>query len=260
MKIYTKFAPLMQIGADTKMLNFGLWDAAFSLPDAQKKMTERIADFGDLANAKKILDVGSGFCIPAAIWKQRFPHLEIYCVDLNFDQLNHESKTAILEPLNSSSDHMPFSDKTFDRVVALESAQHFTHLEKFFAEARRVISDDGRLVVAVPITADSKLLALKLGMLNITWISKKYSKGHVLQCARKAGFDVKRQEAIGDLVYQPFANYYVRNRETLKPKLESMYSQSIEGLIYRSMKKMGRLSERKVIDYLLIDMVKTSHA
>jgi cyclopropane fatty-acyl-phospholipid synthase-like methyltransferase len=259
-KIYTKFAPLMQVGADTRMLNFGLWDGISSLPDAQKEMTQHISEFGDFANASKILDVGSGFCVPAKIWKEKFPHLEIYCLDLNFDQLNHESKTGILEPLNSSSDYVPFSDGVFDRVIALESAQHFTHLEEFFVESKRVLSDNGTLVIAIPITEDSGLLPLKLGILNITWISKKYSKNRILQCARKTGFVVQRQESVGDLVYQPFANYYMENRGVLKQKLESTYSHNLERIVYDSMKKMGRLSEKKVIDYLLITLKKDGRA
>ena len=255
-KIYTKFSPLMQIGADTKMLNFGLWNDSSSLPQAQKEMAEYISRFGDLSNASKILDVGSGFCVPATIWKQKFPHLEIYCLDLNFSQLNHESKTGIVEPVNSSSDHIPFSDGAFDRVVALESAQHFTHLEKFFIESKRILSDDGTLVIAIPVTEDSGLLPLKLGILNITWISKRYSKNQVLLCAKKTGFVIEKQESIGDLVYQPFANYYMENRSQLKQKLESLYSGNIERLIYDSMKKMGHLSENKVIDYLLLTLKK----
>jgi cyclopropane fatty-acyl-phospholipid synthase-like methyltransferase len=246
----------MQIGADTKMLNFGLWTKSSSLPDAQKEMTEYIACLGDFANAKTILDVGSGFCIPASIWKQRFPHLEICCLDLNFNQLNHQSKTGVVEPINSSSDHIPFSDGVFDRVIALESAQHFTYLKKFFAESKRVLSDDGTLVVAIPVTKDSGLLALRLGILNITWVSKKYSKNHILQHAKRAGFVIERQESVGSLVYEPFADYYVQNRPVIKQKLHSLYPVSLERLIYNSMKKMRRLSEKKVIDYLLLTLKK----
>lgn len=257
-KMYTKLAPLMQVGADTKMLNFGLWDGTFSLLDAQKKMTEHISDFADFANAKRILDVGSGFCVPARIWKQKFPYLEIFCLDLNFDHLNHESKTGVLEPLNSSSNYLPFSGGIFDRVIALESAQHFTRLEEFFVESKRVLSDDGKLVVAIPIAEDSGLLALKLGILNITWISKKYSKGRVLECVKKAGFVIEKQESVGDLVYRPFADYYVKNRDILKQKLHSLYPASLERLIYGSMKKMRYLSEKKVIDYLLLTLKKST--
>lgn len=256
MRIYTKFSPLMQIGADTRMLNFGLWRKASSLPDAQREMSEYISDFGNFSNASKILDVGSGFCIPATIWKQRFPHLEIYCLDLNFSQLNHDSNADIITPINSSSDHIPFFDGIFDRVVSLESAQHFTPLEKFFNEAKRVLADDGTLVIAIPITKDLGFIPLKLGILNFTWLSKKYSKEHVLQCAKKSGFVIEKQESVGDLVYQPFTNYYIENRNVLKQKLSSLYSENLEKLIYESMKKMKRLSDSKVIDYLLLTLKK----
>ncbi len=255
-RIYTKFSPLMQIGADTKMLNFGLWKEASSLPDAQREMSEYISDFGSFSNASKILDVGSGFCIPATIWKQRFPHLEIHCLDLNFSQLNHDGNANIISPINSSSDHIPFSNGIFDRVISLESAQHFTPLEKFFSEAKRVLADDGTLVIAIPITKDLGFIPLKLGILNFTWLSKKYSKKHVLQCAKKSGFVVETQESVGDLVYQPFTNYYIENRSVLKQKLSDIYSENLEKLIFESMKKMKRLSDNKVIDYLLLTLKK----
>ena len=255
-KIYTKFSPLMQIGADTKMLNFGLWNDSITLHEAKRQMSEYIARFGNFESSSKILDVGSCFCIPASIWKEVFPHLEIYCLDLNFSQLNHDGVAKIVMPINSSSSHTPFSNGVFDRVVALESAQHFTPLEKFFVESKRVLADDGTLVIAIPITENMGLVPLRLGILNITWISKKYSKNYVLQCAKRAGFVIEKQESVGNLVYQPFADYYIENRDVLKQKLENIYSQNLERWIYSSMKKMKQLSENKVIDYLLLALKK----
>lgn len=253
--IYTKFSPMMQIGADTKMLNFGLWKESKILPDAQKEMSEYVAEFGDFGSAKKILDVGSGFCIPATIWKEKFPHLEICCLDLNFAELNN-GNNHIITQINSSSNNIPFANKSFDRVIALESAQHFTPLEKFFAEAKRTLTDDGRLILAIPVTGDSA--TLKLGILNITWLSKKYTKNHVLNVIKNSGFSLKKEESIGSMVYEPFAEYYIQNRQELKEKLISTYSSSVENLTFKSMKKMKELSERKTIDYLLLSLDKAA--
>jgi len=251
--IYTKFSPMMQIGANTKMLNFGLWKNSTILPDAQKEMSEYAADFGEFSLASKVLDVGSGFCIPATIWKERFPHLEVFCLDVNFSELNNGSNHVISQ-INSSSNNIPFAEKSFDRIIALESAQHFVPLEKFFGEARRVLSDDGKLILAIPVTRDSS--AVRLGILNITWLSKKYTKNHVLDVIRQAGFSLKNQESIGNLVYEPFANYYMQNRDSLKEKLVSTYSGNVENLTFKSMKKMKALSEKKIIDYLLLSLQK----
>ncbi|MBI5697289.1 MAG: methyltransferase domain-containing protein, partial [Thaumarchaeota archaeon] len=246
--IYTKFSPLMQIGADTKMLNFGLWRNSVILPDAQKEMSEYVADFGGFDLASRILDVGSGFCVPATIWKEKFPHLDIYCMDLNFSELNNGNNHVITQ-INSSSNNIPFGDKSFDRIIALESAQHFVPLEKFFEESKRTLADDGKLILAIPVTENSPAVTLKLGILNITWLSKKYTKNHVLDVIKNAGFSLKNEESIGDLVYEPFADYYIQNREKLRQKLVATYSASLEGMIFKSMKKMKSLSKQKVIDY-----------
>jgi len=246
---------MMQIGADTKMLNFGLWKNSATLSDAQKEMSEYAAEFGEFDSAKKILDVGSGFCIPAAIWKEKFPNLDVFCMDLNFSELKNGSN-HIISQINSSSSEIPFSDESFDRIIALESAQHFVPLEKFFAEARRVLTDDGKLVLAIPVAHDPSMF--KLGILSITWLSKKYTKNHIQGIIKQEGFSLKKEESIGSLVYEPFADYYIQNRQTLKQRLVSTYSASVENMVFKSMKKMKETSQKKIIDYLLLSLEKTS--
>ncbi|MFM7796077.1 MAG: methyltransferase type 11, partial [Candidatus Nitrosotenuis sp.] len=72
----------------------------------------------------------------------------------------------------------------------------------------------------------------------------------------QAGFEIKKQESIGHLVYEPFANYYIQNRQELKEKLIQIYSTNVENLVFKSMKKMGQLSKNKIIDYILLSMEK----
>ncbi|NDB90288.1 MAG: methyltransferase domain-containing protein, partial [Thaumarchaeota archaeon] len=249
--IYSKFSPMMQIGADTKMLNFGLWKNSTTLPDAQKEMSKYAAEFGEFDSAKKILDVGSGFCIPATIWKKKRPDLDIFCMDLNYSELKNGSNHVISQ-INSSSTMIPFSDKSFDRIIALESAQHFAPLERFFQEAKRILTDNGKLVLAIPVTNNHA--KLKLGILNITWLSKKYTESHIKDTIKNAGFSLKKEESIGKIVYEPFADFYIHNRKALREKLVSTYSDRIENLVFKSMKKMKELSEKKIIDYLLLSL------
>jgi len=246
---------MMKIGADTKMLNFGLWKNSPTLYDAQKEMSQYITEFGEFNSAKKILDVGSGFCIPATIWKEKNPKLDIFCMDLNFSELKN-GNNHIISQINSSSSEIPFFDKSFDRVIALESAQHFVPLERFFVEARRVLSDDGKLVLAIPVIKEGSLL--KLGILNITWLSKKYTESYIKDTIKNTGFILRKEESIGSMVYEPFADYYIQNRKSLKEKLITTYSKRIEDLVFRSMKKMKEISEKKIIDYLLFSLDKSS--
>jgi len=245
---------MMQVGADTKMLNFGLWKNSITLPDAQREMSEYAAEFGDFATANKVLDVGSGFCIPATIWKEKFSGLDIFCMDLNYSELKNGSNHIIAQ-INSSSSQIPFSDRSFDRIIALESAQHFVPLEKFFGEAKRILTDDGKLILAIPTTIDSSVF--KLGILSITWLSKKYTREYILDIIKQAGFSLKKEESVGDLVYGPFAEFYIQNRQALKQRLATTYSTSIENLVFRSMKKMKELSEKKMLDYLFLSLEKS---
>jgi hypothetical protein len=58
-------------------------------------------------------------------------------------------------------------------------------------------------------------------------------------------------------VYEPFAEFYMHNRQALRQKLVATYSKNVEGLVFKSMKKMKELSERKIIDYLFLSLEKS---
>ncbi len=252
-KVYDKLAPLMQLGAESNILNFGLWDKNTKDPaEAQKKMCEYIYDFGKFESSKKLLDIGSGYGIPALLWKNRLPELEITCLNLNFNQLNQETTKRNLSFVNSTSTAIPINSCSFDTLVALESAQHFKPLGKFFIESKRVIKNHGNLIMAIPVTENQKLVSLKLGILNLTWTSQHYSKQFIESEAKKVGFEIKIIEEIGSNVFEPLADYYIENRTNLKERISSTYSNRIENLIYNSMEKMKKLSQQKIIDYLLL--------
>ena len=57
-------------------------------------------------------------------------------------------------------------NNSVDRVLALESAQHFKPLVDFILESKRVLIKSGLLVMAVPITVGDSSLG-KLGLLKI---------------------------------------------------------------------------------------------
>ena len=252
-EVYNKLSPLMQLGADSKMLNFGLWDKNAKDPmQAQKRMCECISDFGEFQSSKRLLDIGSGYCAPALLWKNSLPAVEITCLNLNFDQLNQGLAKRQLGLVNCTSTSIPVNNYSFDRIVALESAHHFKPLGKFFGELRRIVTDDGTAVLAIPVTENQKLLPLKLGILNFTWTSRHYSKRFVESQAQNAGFKIQRMEEIGSDVYEPLANYYIENRTELKKRFADTYSDRIEGLIFRSMEKMKKLSQKKIIEYLML--------
>ena len=250
--LYSTLSPLMQIATGGNMLNFGYWDNENSDPlTAQQNMCVKFAAMAELETAKTVLDVGSGLSSPAMFWKDTFPNLSISCVNINYSQLSDSGARQNIGLFNSSSTKLPFSKNSVDRVLALESAQHFKPLSEFISESKRVLVDSGLLVLAVPVTvnpASSK----KLGILRFTWSSEHYSLDHVRHLIRSNRFAVSQEQLIGPSVYGPLADYYLEHRDELRNSILEKYPSYVEKILFRSIQKMKKASEEKIIDYVLL--------
>jgi cyclopropane fatty-acyl-phospholipid synthase-like methyltransferase len=283
------------------MLNFGYWNEKTANPiQAQTELCMLVGKFAQLHSAKNVLDVGSGFSAPAMFWKSVYNSLNIMCLNLNFVQLkntiglvkrgndnnitnskktrqslsfiNHNSVTDI-SLLNGTAKILPFTAKCMDRVIALESAQHFKPLIRFIEESRRILRHDvGLLVVAIPVMTMAKSSSfltkihefVKLGILSLTWASEHYELEFVKSLISRSGFDIINIEHIGSHVYEPLADYYAQNRKTIKSiilkertssissYLQSILYNVIERVVFNSAVKMKEASQKGFIDYVLI--------
>ncbi len=285
------------------MLNFGYWDQSTTSPlAAQIELCRVVGEFADLQSATKIIDLGSGFCAPAALWKYMYDDkiLDIVCVDINLKQLTAamekitmysttplsrsdlfynyvvntnievckrtKSKNIVLPLVNATATTLPFADNCVDRIIALESAQHFKPLSKFLRESKRVLTSEGLLVVAIPVLGPSfhnqsliQQLA-KLRILYFTWASEHYSLEKIKSEIITEGFQIRDIKHIGHHVYEPCADYYVQNRWVLRQRLKTnafSYTRSlriglVEKIVYISALKMKDSSQKEIIDYVLI--------
>ena len=210
--LYSTLSPVMQIATGGNMLNFGFWDDDNTDPlAAQKNLCSYFANMAELSSAKQILDVGSGLSGPALYWKDSFENLSVNCVNINYSQL-YSGRQSQIESINSSSTGLSFADNSVDRVLALESAQHFKPLSEFLSESKRVLNDSGLLVLAIPVTLNSSSIT-KLGILKFTWSSEHYALEQVHNLVNLSGFTISEEKLIGSSVYDPLADYYVLHRE-----------------------------------------------
>ncbi len=271
--LYDALSSLMQISTGSNMLNFGYWNETTPDPhQAQITLCKTIAEMSELKSSNDILDVGSGFSEPAIIWKSEFPHIKISCLNVNPQQLNFASKVlkgngSTFNQHNSGSDHinlvnstatkLPFADKSMDRIIALESAQHFKPFSEFISESKRVLREKGILVLAIPTLAKSakSLEVFKLGILSFTWSSEHYDLENIKKTITDEGFNVISTDFIGSKVYEPLTDYYIRKREILRSKILQQYSPYVEKILFRSLLKMKEVSENKIIDYILLKCV-----
>ena len=250
--LYNALSPVMQLATGGNMLNFGYWDANNSNPvSAQENLCDIFANMAELGSCKNIVDVGSGLSAPAIFWRNNFENLSIFCVNINYDQLCHSGPQQKITFLNSSSTKLPFTDNSVDRVLALESSQHFKPFSDFILESKRILSNSGLLILAIPITLTSSSIS-KLGILKFTWSSEHYSLDEVRKIIISKGFVISEEKLIGLSVYVPLADYYVKNRDELKKSILKQYSPFVEKILFRSIQKMKKASQEGIIDYVLL--------
>ncbi len=256
--LYNSLSPVMQLATGGSMLNFGYWDGVHDPVAAQHNLCALVGDMAELDASKMLLDVGSGLGAPAMQWNDAYS-ADICCVNINYRQSRIASESANgrggVSFVNGTCTALPFPDRSADRVVALESAQHFRPLEKFVSESRRVLKDSGILVIALPVMkqSDGHLAAVaKLGILSFTWSSEHYGLGHVRSAVERGGFAIDDIRHVGHQVYEPLADYYIENRQALRERILEEYSSFVERVLYRSLVKMRDASQKGIIDYAII--------
>ncbi len=252
--LYNSLSQLMQLATESNMLNFGYWKEETKDPkEAQNELCKMVGKISELSSAKQILDAGSGFSAPAIKWKSEYGSIRIICVNTNFRQLSSTEIVNEITNINATSLNLPFSNQSVDRVIALESAQHFKPLDNFIFESKRVLKPKGILVLAIPVILDKKLISsFKLGILSISWLSEHYALDDIKKILGNIGFEIKDIQNIGSNVYSPLANYYIQNRDMIKNKILKKYPAYLEKILFKSLVKMKKLSQKKIIDYTII--------
>jgi len=260
--IYNTLSPAMQLATGGNMLNFGLWDKKDASPiKAQNRLCDLVGEVAELDSAKTLLDIGSGLSSPATMWNILYPDIDISCLNINYDQLQLAQKTAnekttnrIIHKINSTSTVLPFLTNSVERVIALESAQHFKPFNDFITESYRVLKKDGILIVAIPVVKKKSNIR-NLGILSLTWSSEHYSEHFVINEITKKFKLIKKIE-IGSNVFEPLASYYFKNRKRLQNKILTHYTSFVENMLFKSLLKMKKASDEGVIGYLIIKCMK----
>jgi ubiquinone/menaquinone biosynthesis C-methylase UbiE len=242
----------MQVATGGSMLNFGYWTEKIKEPIlAQKNLCDFFGKLAELEDAQTVVDVGSGLSSPAIFWRNLYEKLNLNCVNINYKQLCFSGPERNIEFINSTSTKLPFADNSVDRVLALESSQHFKPLDGFISESKRILKKSGILALALPVTLSHTSIR-KLGILKFTWSSEHYDVDFVKKLVVSKGFKITEQQLIGDQVYAPLSDYYTKNREFLKKSIQQKYPDFVEKILFKSMLKMKKAAEEKMIDYLIL--------
>ena len=101
---------------------------------------------------KQVLEVGCGRGGGASYIARRFRPRQMVGVDRNstavrFDQ-KHYATQKNLRFMVADAHELPFEDNSFDAVVNIESAQHYTDVDRFLSEVHRVLKPGGYLLIS----------------------------------------------------------------------------------------------------------------
>ena len=260
--LYNTLSPVMQLAVGGDMLNFGYWENGSTTPiAAQQALCSKVGKLGELDSGENMIDVGSGVAGPARFWSNEYPELDIICVNTNFTQLQNAISAKNIERINqhnSTSANFPFASDSIDRVIALESAQHFKDFDSFISESKRVLKNNGILVIAIPVARKFENSLMKLGILSFTWSSEHYSTDFIKTKLKDHNLEIMEIDSIGEKVYSPLTKFYTQNRKEIKQNLNSVFPSYLEKILYKSLLKMKEVSESKTIDYVLIKCRKVS--
>lgn len=97
---------------------------------------------------RRILEVGIGEGIVTRRIQERFASASVVGLDLPDDELAAQWKGLGLDTMFGDATALPFPDRTFDLVLAIEVFEHFSDPAAALAEIERVCS--GALIASVP--------------------------------------------------------------------------------------------------------------
>jgi cyclopropane fatty-acyl-phospholipid synthase-like methyltransferase len=267
--IYSYMAPIIQAANGGHMLNRGYWDDNTESPlEAQYRLCEVIGTFADFGSAQTLLDVGSGLSIPAFHWQAMYNFLAVICVDLNLNQLkvvngssglhrtpSFATKNNRIFRVNATAKMLPLAPSSVDRIIALESHQHFRPFVDYIQECKRILKYNGLLTIATPVkTIQINRLTdlMKFGILSLTWSSQNFMLPTIKSSIRNCKFQIQEIRSIGSHVYAPLAGYYIRNRKMIRRDILSKYPPWIESLIFKSLLKSRDAYQKGLVDYVVI--------
>jgi ubiquinone/menaquinone biosynthesis C-methylase UbiE len=155
-------------------VHWGCWqdpDSADGSPEdyarAAEELCHRVCSAADIRAGQRLLDVGCGFGGTIAWLNERFDHLDMTGVNIDSRQLERARRTVRARAGNritfieADACQLPFSDASFDVILAVECVFHFPSRERFLAEACRVLRPGGRLALSDFVPTEEALPVLR---------------------------------------------------------------------------------------------------
>jgi MPBQ/MSBQ methyltransferase len=144
-------------------INFGYWPINMAKNEKisvkqrikySEEMYRVLGDLADIAQDHSILEVGCGAGQGSSLLSTHYQPKWVIGLDLSPEQVTRAKGKHVFE-INADklrftlgeAGSMPFPDATFDRLISVEAAQHFSCFSDFSKEAFRVLKPNGVVVM-----------------------------------------------------------------------------------------------------------------
>jgi cyclopropane fatty-acyl-phospholipid synthase-like methyltransferase len=151
--------PIFQGG----FINFGYWPTSLTLANkniskeeritCSKQLYELIGNFAEILPEHSLLEIGCGLGYGSTFLSTHYDPRLIVGLDISPEQIARAKKYQVsgieagkLRFSLGEAESMPFTDNSFDSIVSIEAAQHFSSIEAFSKEASRILKPGGKLV------------------------------------------------------------------------------------------------------------------
>lgn len=123
----------------------------YDFSDVTVEHLHRYAIANDFIEGKVVLDIASGEGYGSNILAQKA--LEVIGVDIDIDSVKDANEKYIknnLKYIVGSADNIPIESNSIDVVVSFETIEHHDKHEEMFMEIKRVLKQDGILIMSSP--------------------------------------------------------------------------------------------------------------
>lgn len=244
-------------------LNLGLWEGDGSDPEeapaAVERLVEEIAE--KLPRGGHILDVGNGLAMQDPVIARVAATQRLVAVNITRSQLTsgRERLTqAGALAINGDACRLPVRPASFDGVISVEAAFHFSSRLNFFREAARVLRPGGSLSLSdVPTLRwprTPKEYIAAAAQLRLWGLRRGAAAGaeEMRELLVRAGFVDVRIDLVGERVIAP-ALRFVRDRLHRKAgEVPRTYAAAASFMV----SQVELLWDRRMVDYALISASK----
>ncbi|WNZ27126.1 methyltransferase domain-containing protein [Leptolyngbya sp. NK1-12] len=236
-------------------VHWGYWEdpqAADGTVDDFAKATERLSKLvikaAKIKEGTSVLDVGCGFGGTIASLNEQFSPISLVGLNIDERQLQRAREKICPLPGNrieficGNACELPFSDNSFDAVLAVECVFHFPSRSEFLKEAHRVLRPGGRLALCEFVISEE---ARKFSSFSYSYFLEKFitmfygschrcSTEDYFNLAKSIGFNIDFEKDITSETMPTYTSLNTIFRNSRQPTFTAYWSTRLVEAAHRA--------------------------